>query len=337
MNVDVQPIRDSVGFDLLEWRALLARDPERHIFATPEWSRVWWEEFPNNKDLFVLKLRRDGDTFAIAPLYRKNEPDRKVFRFVGGLDLTDYLGPICSRQDRDRSAQTLIEWLVHTDEEWDTFDAHNLPVPLGFADQLVDHADRSGLDFSIEQEEITGILELPTDWDSYLATLESKERHEMRRKLRRFDREAAAASFRSATSDSLDRDLRTFFAMHRGAEGHKGHFMKPEIATFFSRLAEAFMPLDRLRLDFLELAGRPVAATFGLAYDDTFYLYNSAYEPDVARLSPGLVLVAHLVQEAIDAGMTKFDFLRGPERYKFQLGAAPVPLHNVRIANPRAR
>ncbi|MFN2525276.1 MAG: GNAT family N-acetyltransferase [Actinomycetota bacterium] len=337
MNLDVDIGRDAAYFDLGEWRDLLGRDPERHIFATPEWSRAWWEEFPKNKDLLVLTLRRDGESFAIAPLYRKNDPGRQILRFVGGLELTDYLGPICSPEDRDQAAAGLIDWLLSTDEEWDTFDAHNLPVPLGFADQLVDHADRSRLNFSIEQEEITGILELPPSWDAYLTALEGKERHELRRKLRRLEREASDAAFRSATEDSLAHDLKIFFAMHRGTEGHKGHFMRPEIATFFTRVAEAFMPHGRLRLDFLELAGRPVAATFGLRYEDTFYLYNSAYEPDLARLSPGLVLVAHLVQDAIDAGVKKFDFLRGPERYKFELGATPVPLHNVRIANPRAR
>jgi CelD/BcsL family acetyltransferase involved in cellulose biosynthesis len=124
--------------------------------------------------------------------------------------------------------------------------------------------------------------------------------------------------------------------MHRGAEGHKGHFMRPEIATFFRRVADEFMPLGWLRLDLLEIGGRPVASTFGFQIERKFYLYNSAYEPDAARLSPGLVLVSELVKESIDNGLELFDFLRGPERYKFQLGAQAVPLHNVRILNERA-
>ena len=109
--------------------------------------------------------------------------------------------------------------------------------------------------------------------------------------------------------------------------------MNPEVATFFRRVAHAFMKLGWLRLDFLEIAGRPVASTFAFEIDDAFYLYNSAYEPDAGRLSPGLVLVSQLVESSIEKGLSKFDFLRGPERYKYQLGAQAVPLNNARIMN----
>ncbi len=337
MTLDVRVIRDSGCFALPEWATLLHRDPERHIFATPEWNRAWWEEFPANKELLILSLVRAATPAAIVPLYRKNEPGKRTLRFLGGIDLTDYLGPICSPGDRHAVAVALVDWLGQTEEEWDTFDAHNLPVPLRFADYLVDEADRAGFDWTIEQEDVTGILRLPRDWDAYLAGLRSKQRHELRRKRRRLEREAPGAAFRSATSETLESDLKIFFELHRGAKGHKGHFMKPEIATFFVRLAEVLMPLERLRLDFLELSGRPVAASFGFRYEQTLYLYNSAYEPESARLSPGLLLVAHLVEEAIEQGLERFDFLRGPERYKYELGAVPVPLNNIRIRNRRVR
>jgi CelD/BcsL family acetyltransferase involved in cellulose biosynthesis len=176
---------------------------------------------------------------------------------------------------------------------------------------------------------------LPSTWESYLDLLEPKERRELRRKRRRFEREVPDAVFRRATEETLSDDLKTFVAMHRGAEGHKGHFMKPEIATFFERVAYALLPLGWLRLDLLEVGGRAVASTFSFQLKNTFYLYNSAYEPEAARLSPGVVLVSRLVEEAIDGGLRTFDFLRGDERYKYQLGAQTVPLNNVRIANPR--
>jgi CelD/BcsL family acetyltransferase involved in cellulose biosynthesis len=107
--------------------------------------------------------------------------------------------------------------------------------------------------------------------------------------------------------------------------------MKPEIATFFERVARAFVPLGWLRLDFLEVGGRAIAATFAFELDGVFYLYNSAYEPDAARLSPGLMLVSELLKSCIERGFDRFDFLRGPERYKYQLGSQAVPLNNVRV------
>jgi CelD/BcsL family acetyltransferase involved in cellulose biosynthesis len=175
------------------------------------------------------------------------------------------------------------------------------------------------------------VLSLPADWEGYLASLDSKDRHELRRKRRRLGRDHPDGRYRTATSDTLDADLEVFIDMHRDAQGMKGHFMRPEIATFFERIARAFMPLGWLRMDFLEVADRPIASTFGFVFDDVFYLYNSAYEPDAGRLAPGLVLVSELVRESIEKGLKRFDFLRGPERYKYQLGSQALPLNNVRV------
>ncbi|MDP9067556.1 MAG: GNAT family N-acetyltransferase [Actinomycetota bacterium] len=318
-------------FELPEWQELLRADPDRHIFGTPRWNKLWWEEFGSGKELFILTMKRGDDVAAVVPLYRKVAEGRRILRFVGGIDLTDYLGPICSLPDRDDVAETLVEWLVGTDVEWDEFDAHNMPVPFGFAEFLVERADRAGLTFKLDQEETAAVLPLPADWESYLASLDAKQRHELKRKRRRLGRDHPDARFRTATSETLEGDFRTFVEMHRGTEGHKGHFMRPEIATFFDRVARAFMEAGWLRLDLLEIGDRAIASTFSFEAAGTFYLYNSAYEPDAARLSPGLVLVSELVKQSIEKGLKTFDFLRGPERYKYQLGAQAVPLNNVRL------
>lgn len=326
----------SDAFALPAWPELLKLDPDRHVFATPEWHRVWWEEFGAGKELLVLEMRRGEETAALVPLYRKHQDGRRVLRFVGGIDLTDYLGPICGPADRTEVAGALVAWLRTSDVEWDELDAHNMPVPLGFAEYLVERADTCDFRFALDQEETAAILELPAGWDAYLAGLDSKERHELKRKRRRLHRDHPDAEFRTATPETLEGDMKTFVDMHRGAEGHKGHFMRPEVATFFERMAHSFMPLGWLRLDFLEVGGRAVASTFGFELDGVFYLYNSAYEPEAARLSPGLMLVSQLVEECIERGFERFDFLRGPERYKYQLGSQAVPLNNVRvIRSPR--
>lgn len=331
MTIAVEAHRSEACFELDSWKRLLEGDPNKHVFSTPEWARMWWEEFGSGKELCILTMHRDDECVAVVPLYRKVEEGRKILRFVGGIDLTDYLGPICKVEDRDDVAAALVDWLAETDIEWDELDAHNMPVPFGFAEFLVERADRRGFAFHLDQEETSAILPLPSDWEEYVQGLASKDRHELRRKRRRLMRDHHDAKVRRATEESLETDLRIFVDMHRGAEGHKGHFMSPEVATFFERVAREFMPLGWLRLDFLEIGGRALATTFGFQIDRTLYLYNSAYEPDAARISPGLFLVSELVKGAIEEGLEVFDFLRGPERYKYQLGSQAVPLNNVRV------
>lgn len=323
--------REETAFLMPEWQKLLQREARRQVFATPEWNRVWWDEFREGKELFVLSLWRGEDVVAIVPVYRKVEDGRKILRFVGGIDLTDYLGPICDAEDRDEVADALVDWLRETASGWEEFDAHNMPVPFGFAEFLVERADNAGFSFRLEQEETAAVLSLPDDWDSYLATLDPKERHELKRKRRRLQREHPGATVRTATAETLEADLETFFEMHRGAEGQKGHFMGPDVATFFDRVAREFMAIGWLRLCILEVDGRALAATFGFVLDGALYLYNSAYDLEQKRLSPGFVLVAAQIEAAIEEGLHTFDFMRGPERYKYQLGAEAVPLNNVRI------
>jgi CelD/BcsL family acetyltransferase involved in cellulose biosynthesis len=332
--LEVSVLSDESCFELPDWPRLLAEDPNRHVFGTPEWNRLWWEEFGAGKDLLTLVVKRSSEVAGIVPLYRKSENGRQILRFVGGIDLTDYLGPICAIDDRDDVADSLVVWLANTDLEWDEFDGHNMLVPFGFAEFLVESADRHGLDFTLSQEETSALLPLASDWDGYLGLLDSKNRHELRRKMRRFAREYPDAHVRPATDETLSHDLQVFIEMHRGADGHKGHFMGPEISTFFERVASVFQERGWLRLDLLEIGDNALASTFSFQLENTFYLYNSAYEPEAARLAPGLVLVAELVKRSIEQDLRWFDFLRGPERYKYQLGAKALPLNNVRVLNP---
>jgi CelD/BcsL family acetyltransferase involved in cellulose biosynthesis len=82
------------------------------------------------------------------------------------------------------------------------------------------------------------------------------------------------------------------------------------------------------------VGGKRVASTFSFTYSGTFYLYNSAFAAAAAALSPGIMIVVLLIRRCIEQGMRRFDFLRGTERYKFELGAERLPLHAVKITRP---
>jgi CelD/BcsL family acetyltransferase involved in cellulose biosynthesis len=311
---------------------LLERDPYRHIFATPEWSRVWWEEFGAGRRLLVLSFC-DPEPVGLAPLVL--DPEAAVLSFLGGDDLTDYMGPISAGHEFQRAiADTLLDYALEDIPSWCSFDARCLPVPFGFAEWLVEAADRRGLPFQMDEHEMTAVLSLPGSFDAYLEQLGRSRRHELRRKLRRFEEAAPDACLTTATEQTLEADLEDFFAMHRSSEGEKGKFMGVERAGFFARIARTFQPLGLLSLDFLEVGGKRVASTFSYTYSGTFYLYNSAFDAGAAALSPGIMIVVLLIRRCIEQGMGRFDFLRGTERYKFDLGAERLPLHAVKITRP---
>jgi CelD/BcsL family acetyltransferase involved in cellulose biosynthesis len=359
--MDVQRTTGPKAFDLPEWADLAARDPTRHVFLLPEWGRAWWEEFGAGKELVVLTFR-DPEPVGLAALTLDTIPPgvdggdpagasdgTGRLRFLGGDDLTDYMGPLTAGPEHlPGVAEALVRYACSELPGWSLFDAKCMPVPFGFAEWLVEAADRLGVAFELEQHETTAVLPLPSSFDEYIERLAAKDRHEVRRKLRRFEREAPGARLVTATEESLEDDLRSFIGMHRGSGGPKGHFMGPERETFFARIARALQPLGLLSLDFLEMpasddpqapettgeSGRRIAATFSFKHvgaEKTFYLYNSAYDASMRSISPGLTMVVKLIERCIAEGYQRLDFLRGEERYKYDLGAVALPLHAVRL------
>lgn len=307
-------------------------DPYRHIFATPQWSRVWWEEFGAGTELLVLSFL-DPEPVGLACLVL--DRSTATLRFLGGEDLTDYMGPVSAGPEYlPAIAEALVSYALAEIDGWSRMDFRCMPVPFRFAEWLVEVADRLHLPFGMDEHEMTAVLALPASFDAYLDQLGKHRRHELRRKLRRFEEAAPDARLVPSQPESLDRDLERFFAMHRGSAGEKGHFMGEQRASFFERIAREFAPAGLLSLDFLEVGGAPVASTFSFPYAGSFNLYNSAFEAGAGGISPGIVICVRLIARCIEQGFSRFDFLRGTERYKFDLGAERLPLHAVTIERP---
>ncbi len=273
-------------------------------FTRRGFLRHWWELRARDA---TLQLVDTGE--ALLPFCLG---DGKI-TFAGEADLTDYHSPLGKGV-----AAAVATWAASLPQGTEV----NLDsIPASAADPIVAGLRSAGLEPSRSQHTITAIIDLPATFDEWLAGLGRKSRHEVRRKLRRFEAGAGTPSL-SREPDGVG----LFARMHREASGAKGSFMTSAMEQFFAGLTQhCDAVVDVLR----NQRGQPVAAAFGFEMEDTYFLYNSAYAPDAAELSPGIVLVTALVREATRAGKRRLDFLKGDERYKFDLGARPRPLYRV--------
>ena len=274
--------------------------PATSVFPRREYLERWWHAFGTGQ----LDLVEDGS--ALLALW--HQPDGAV-GFVGDEDLTDYHAPL------GHGGGTLLSSYLSQVPAGTRFRFDSLPAEA--ADEL---ADGLGPASTRTHHESAFRLALPGDFDSFLAGLSKKERHELRRKHRRFVEAAGPPDLLAGTADPIG----VFAQLHRLAEGRKGQFMTPEREAFFRDLAG--MPGGRVDILTGE-QGTPVAAAVGFQDDDAYYLYNSAYDPAYASLSPGMVMLWMLFEKAIDGGVAIFDFLKGDEAYKLRLGAEPRPLY----------
>ena len=133
------------------------------------------------------------------------------------------------------------------------------------------------------------------------------------------------------TRCGIESRLDDFVALHRRSREGKAKFMDARMERFFRRAVPALAAHGGARLALLDLPDGPIAAFVTLEWDGTVGLYNSGFHPQRAGLSPGVVLLAHVVRDAIERGQRRFDFLRGEERYKFEFGPTSEAVHAVTI------
>ena len=91
------------------------------------------------------------------------------------------------------------------------------------------------------------------------------------------------------------------------------------------------MRLIILKLFLLDLDGTPAAAVMCFDYNSTVYLYNNSYDRKFHSLSVGLLSKVLSIQDSIQKGRKRYDFLKGDEIYKHRLGGKPVQLHRCQV------
>lgn len=332
MHVEVFTAEAAFQHLRAEWQQLLTRLPWQSVFHTPQWQENWWHHFGGAHQLYMLAVRsQDGALQGLAPLMTcaSAEPPAR-FELIGDLEVCDYLDILLMPTRQQAVAQVLVDYLVvHGGEDLELC-LPNLsqysPTTALLQTSLMQH----GFTVAIEQIETCPTILLPADWEAYLALLRGKDRHELRRKIRRAE-SAVRLEYRVTTETSqLEADVETFIALHRmSQEDAKQGFMTPTKAAFFRDMAHQLWPHGWLELAFLYANGAPIAALCCFTYGTTYAAYNSGYHPGYADLSAGIVLFAHCIRRAIARGCTTFDFLRGNESYKYRFGATDQPLYQL--------
>jgi CelD/BcsL family acetyltransferase involved in cellulose biosynthesis len=333
----VEIFTDATGFDRLagEWDDLLARSLTPSIFLTHHWQRIWWQHLGHGS-LAIIALRTDaGRLVGIAPLLRSGGTSHAL-SFVGCVDVSDYLDVIVDGAAADDVYAALWDRLSGSDSpQWDVLNLCNIPDRSPTHRRLAELAEASGCSASVTIDDVCPVITLPASWDSYLAGLDKKQRHELRRKLRRAEESASVHWYVLEGEPNLERDIASFITLHQRSTAEKEGFWDDAMKAFFRAMALEFAAAGWLKLYFIEFNGERAASFLCFDYRSELLIYNSGYDPTrFAALSPGIVLTAHMIEHAIQMGRVRLDFLRGDEEYKFRFGAVAEPVHRLRIERP---
>jgi len=315
-----------------EWLALLKASRANTVFCTPQWQASWWQAFGGDHQLHVLAFRDGQELVGLAPLMRGVEDHRRCLCFIGSLDVTDYFDLLIKEGYESAVFAAFLDHLMNMND-WDVLDLHSIRDCSPTLTMLPPLGRERGYKVLVEKEDVCPVIDLPPTWEEYLANLDKKDRHELRRKLRRLQREAHWSWQRIQSQEELAQALQDFFTLHAKSGQDKADFWEDTLSrrTFFEANATAMHQAGWLHLSFLEISGRRAAAIYAYDYGDTTSLYNSGYDPAYGYLSVGLLLVALTIQDAIQAGKKRFDFLRGSEPYKYSFGAKDTAVYHLAI------
>jgi CelD/BcsL family acetyltransferase involved in cellulose biosynthesis len=293
------------------WSALSIERRPPSIFLTPEWLAV----ARAHETSTPITLSIGTPIHGIAALAQESDG---TITFAGG-HLTDEQDIVAAPDHETDVAIAVAQWVAARRPPGVRleFVPDERPTLEAFGSVLAG----AGYRVTRSRQTVSPVLELPDSYDGYVQSLGKKERHELRRKVRRLEG-AGRASFRFASDAERGAVLDRFFELHRVSRGEKADFMTPGAERFFRDAADALAPLDRLRLGVLSFDGVDAAVLFGFSLGRVLALYNAAYDPGLASLSVGIVSHAWEIREAIARGYTTYDLLRGDEPYKYDLGAS---------------
>lgn len=308
-----------------EWDRLWQSLPQAAPFQHSGWILPWWDCFGSGR-LFSFAVWEGETLAALALLFLHQWDGRRQVTFLGN-GVSDHLDVLAGRPGQH--APAILAALAERSAEWDLCDLQDLPECSG----MLQAPAPVGFEAEICPQYICSEIALPAAWKAYADALP----HGLRRNLRRYRSQLASAGevrIESAGTACFTEYLEALFNLHRcrWASKNEAGMLDGEAKERFHRVAARNLwDAGLARLHGIRLNGTLVAVVYAFVRGARAYSYLGGFAPDLARFSPGALILEYSIQQAMAEGVTIFDFLRGEESYKVDWGARRTLSHRLRL------
>ncbi len=267
----VECIRDFESLEELKdlWNELLFSSEQNCIFLTHEWISSWWKCFSEDNSLEILIFKdEEGSLEGIAPFMTKN----KTLRFIASQEVSDYCDIITPNGRRRECYENLLNYLKATYSDVGKIELMNIKASSPTLSFLPSLAPEYGYSSSFIETEVAPLLELPSSYEDYMKGLSKKNRHELRRKLKRVESLKGVKTAKITETRELQSSLGAFINLHKKRSPSKEKFWKKKgMSYFFQEIASRFSLQKWVELNFLYYEERIMAALLNFSYADTIY------------------------------------------------------------------
>lgn len=320
----------------VEWHRLAVPSP----MQSHAWLSTWWECYASSRrQLAVVVARQGGELVGVAPWYGQRRFGRTALRWLAdGHVASDHHTLLAAPGQRSQFATLLADWLVDQRPfAWHQLRLEAVDTPDAACQALVErlagrHCPR------VEQSEVGSCsVDLPADWETYLMQVSKNHRKRCRRWNKQYFDSGLATVDIATTASQCMSAWQTLVDLHnsrRAALGQRGAFHEFRFGDFHRRVIPRLAQSESVQLRILRIDGQPMAAEYLLVAPDCWYAYQSGLSPAGQEHAAGSLSVLATVRDAVAAGCTRLDLLRGDESYKFSWNAVRQPASTVTVRRP---
>lgn len=321
MNLHVERVGGDSGLLALkdEWGSLLEEQPDASIFHTWDWISTFWRHPEPNWEPYVLEARDEqGRLRGIAPWMRSQHRygPLRVARvaFTGSnYAYRIHTDLIAQPQDKDEVLMAFLGYLRAHRGDWNVLDFESVSETSSLRDCLP--AAASWARYAEGQAQACRYVLLPETWNAFeMKQLSANRRQQLRARRRKLERDyPEQVHFYQVTDQKdLDRALDGLVSLHQKrwhARGQRSSFENRAFAGFHREMAPLALERGWLRFYLLEVAGEIIAAQYCFLYRGVLFDYQKSLSLDRRwdSYSPGQLLQAYVLQQAIVEGAHEFD------------------------------
>lgn len=300
MRSEVLRLVDLSSEDRAKWRELARNAVEPNPFFEPEYLEPLARGLRRERDVLLAVAREGGNWVACSPVVRTANWHRIPLPGIAswrGHVLFGLLGtPLILKDSREEVLSALMGAVATARPHPSYLALDWIGADGPVADSVRDWAGDGGsgrVPIQFERFERAVVRRRPED--TYLKeAISSKHRAEMRRQRRRLG-EALGDEPMAVDRAGSDRAHRDFIALEsKGPDRAEWTTLSATsgFTDFFLEMCAGFAADGRLQLLALEVNGQNVAMTCNVMAGDTIFGLKTAYAPEWAGFSPGLLLQA---------------------------------------------
>ncbi len=293
-----------------EWQNLALAHGDEGLFLQPGWFKTWFECFQPD-ELFLAVLTNGGKVFGLFPCCMKKGEDESISLSSMGTDgYFDFLVAPCRPE---HTIAAFVELLAKM----------RLPSPMRFnhlletswCNQFRNSLRSSGFPYWNAERPFAPYVDFRAlTWEEYDASLHPKLKNNLKKGLRRAEREGRISfevvAGQDCVKDVLAEAIQVEGDGWKGAQGSAIRCSATKSA-WYRGLAGWAAGEGRLRLFVLRLNERMIAFDFCIAGDKTIFAVKTGYDENFAgRLSPGNLMRYELMRHLFkDAAFSRYDFM----------------------------